>query len=161
MKERFLSKVHKTDSCWLWTAAGNAYGVFWYKGKSESAHKVAYELFIGPVPENMCVCHRCNNKKCVNPEHLYVASRGVNSAHAAKDGLYKPLGGEKNGQAKLTWEQVKEIRRRYGKVSKHGKGRSHKRPSMKALAKEYGVSVATIYDVVHYNSFKEESINGR
>jgi hypothetical protein len=77
-KERFLSKVRKTATCWLWTAGSNTtgYGYFWIGSKSlktnrmKQAHRVAYELFCGPIPDGLQLDHICRNRLCVNPDHL-------------------------------------------------------------------------------------------
>jgi hypothetical protein len=70
--ERFWSKVDKTDGCWFWTAgkASNGYGRFKLNGKPQAAHRVAYELLIGPIPDGMTLDHLCRIRHCVNPMHL-------------------------------------------------------------------------------------------
>jgi hypothetical protein len=71
-KERFWPKVAKTDGCWLWTASLNnkGYGEFRFQGRTSLAHRVAYELLIGPIPEGLSLDHLCRNPRCVNPAHL-------------------------------------------------------------------------------------------
>lgn len=76
-KERFLSKIEKTDSCWNWKACltTSGYGRFGVtlspKKKSIMyAHRFSYELFNGPIPEHKVIDHLCRNKSCVNPSHL-------------------------------------------------------------------------------------------
>ncbi len=71
--DRFWSKVNKTESCWLWTASINpeGYGKFWVAGKGRlRAHRVAYELVVGPIPEGLQIDHLCRVRHCVNPSHL-------------------------------------------------------------------------------------------
>jgi hypothetical protein len=69
--DRFMAKVDKTDTCWLWTAATrNGYGLFWYKGKQLYAHRLIYEITYGPMPEGKQTDHTCRNRACVNPDHL-------------------------------------------------------------------------------------------
>ena len=70
--ERFLSKVNKTDTCWLWTASCNndGYGLFWYEGKTIRAHRWSHEQHIGPIPSGLDVRHKCDVRHCVNPDHL-------------------------------------------------------------------------------------------
>lgn len=72
VKPRFLAKVEKTETCWLWTAwiERNGYGRFWLDGNQHGAHRVAYELFVGPIPKGLQIDHLCRIRHCVNPDHL-------------------------------------------------------------------------------------------
>jgi len=84
--ERFWSKVdvRGRNECWLWqaTIVNSGYGRFWYQGKLELAHRVAYMICIGPIPEGMTIDHvrarGCTSRACVNPAHLEPVSRGEN-----------------------------------------------------------------------------------
>lgn len=72
-KERFLTKINKTATCWLWIAGKNirdGYGKFWLDNKLKSAHRVSYEFFKGPIPEGLDLDHLCRVRHCVNPDHL-------------------------------------------------------------------------------------------
>lgn len=79
--ERFFSKVHMTDGCWLWTAQLNegGYGHFWLSGRNRLAHRVAYEQIVGPIPEGLTLDHLCRNPACVRPEHLEPVTGAENS----------------------------------------------------------------------------------
>lgn len=71
--ERFFNMVEKTDTCWLWTGVTcNGYGQF--KGEGELAtrwaHRFAYLLLVGPIPDGLVIDHLCRNRACVNPDHL-------------------------------------------------------------------------------------------
>lgn len=72
VEERFWSKVDKAGDCWLWTAACNSedYGHFWFDRRQHQAHRVAYELLVGPIPDGLQIDHLCRTPRCVNPAHL-------------------------------------------------------------------------------------------
>jgi hypothetical protein len=75
--DKFWSKIDMSkgkDSCWVWTKAqqGQGYGITWFMGKSMSAHKVAWILTNGLVPEGLEILHKCNNRLCCNPSHMRV-----------------------------------------------------------------------------------------
>jgi hypothetical protein len=137
IKERFLSKINKTDGCWLWKASFRGkYGCFKVNNKLESAHRVSYQLFIGEIKEGMFICHHCDNPKCVNPAHLFLGSRSDNMKDAwlknriklpdNKDYQFKS--GEKHRNSKLKYTQVAKIRSLQGVAGS------------RAVSKQFGVS---------------------
>lgn len=110
-------KVALTESgCWEWQGSkyNTGYGEVWRNGKKDLAHRVSYELKNGPLSEGEIVMHRCDNPVCVNPEHLFKGSQRDNvldmygKGRRNFDGVAR---GSKNGNSKLTWEEVREIRR--------------------------------------------------
>lgn len=120
MEERFWSKVDRAGDgeCWCWNGTKiSGYGivVLWIdkKRKHKRAHRLSYELNIGPIPEGMEVCHRCDNPPCVNPAHLFLGTHGDNVRDMHRKGRWNPgnRNGERNGRAKLTAANVKSIRR--------------------------------------------------
>lgn len=84
----FWSKVNKTDSCWLWTAAqnGRGYGLYRIHRHSFKVHRFSYMLHHGPIPEGLCVCHSCDVPTCVNPAHLWAGTFKDNHADMCAKG---------------------------------------------------------------------------
>lgn len=72
LKERFLAKTNKTDGCWLWVGAtgSNGYGQMQFGPRKQQAHRISYQLFVGPIPENLTLDHICRIRNCVNPYHV-------------------------------------------------------------------------------------------
>lgn len=140
--ERFESHFTKTDGCWEWMATRsiNGYGRINIDGKYYGAHRVAYNLYIGDLPDNMCVCHHCDNPGCVNPSHLFLGTRSDNMKDCVKKGRRRlPVAsGEKPAGYKLTEEQVMEIRSKYPGDK-----------SQRKIASEYGVSQSEIWRIIH------------
>ena len=98
VRERFFSKVVKTESCWLWTssAAPRGYGRFYYKGKSRVAGRVSWELFHEKNwPGKMYACHTCDNPPCVNPDHIFPGTQKDNIRDAKSKGRMNPPGSNK------------------------------------------------------------------
>lgn len=78
---RFWAKVTKQDGCWLWSGAPDAYGYSRFTlthSKTVKAHRVAYELVVGPIPDGLVIDHLCKNRACVNPAHMEPVKSGVN-----------------------------------------------------------------------------------
>lgn len=133
--ERFWEKVAvaEPDSCWLWLCAVHekGYGYYWDAGRNVRAHRVAWELTHGPIPSGMHVCHRCDNRRCVNPDHLFLGTHAQNM----RDMRDKDRG---RANAKLTPDIVREMRRRYADGT----------ASQNDLASEFSVSLRVVRDVV-------------
>lgn len=134
---RFFEKiVCSVSDCWYWNGARHhlGYGLFASMGESK-AHRVAWRLFNGDIPDGMNVLHRCDIRCCVNPEHLFLGTQADNVADMVQKGRQRtvPQPGEKNAMARLTAEQVKEMRRLYAQGGM----------TQKAIGKLFGVSPMT------------------
>jgi hypothetical protein len=113
LKQRFEEKINKTDLCWEWTGSLNirGYGVIIVANKKpDTAHRVSYRLYKGEIPPGMCVCHTCDNPKCVRPEHLFLGTRADNNADMVAKGRGVYSRGEKLTRVGLTEQAVAEIK---------------------------------------------------
>lgn len=147
--ERFWDKVEKrgNDECWPWLAARMPRKGFEY-GKIGSgtggaplyAHRVSYELSVGPIPEGLHVLHRCDNPPCVNPRHLFLGTNADNIRDAFAKGRVARPHGEAQANARLTETQVKAIRAEYRK-GKKGYG-------FASLGRKYGIHHSTVRQIV-------------
>ena len=135
VEERFWDKIDMTDSCWLWNALKDkdGYGKFKYEGRMQKAHRVSWLLSGQTIPEGLLIRHKCRNRHCVNPEHLETGTLAENSADMIRDGT--STRGIKNPSAKLTEEQVRQIRARATE-------------NQRELAKEFGVIPQTISRII-------------
>jgi hypothetical protein len=110
--DRFWSKVDIRGSCWIWTAAvrnpSEGYGAFWFQGRHVNAHRYAYELMVGKIPAGAVLAHRCDNPRCVRPDHLFVTDQAGNIADKVSKG--RQAKGSRIATWKLTPEQIAEIR---------------------------------------------------
>lgn len=148
--DRFWGNVDKSGECWLWTGRLDRYGYgdFRVIGGHAKAHRVAYELGIGPIPEGMLVCHRCDNRACVRPDHLFHGTASDNARDSVAKGRWitgvrippppHDQRGQKSHTAKLSDDAALSIRTRY----------LAKAATQQELATEYGVHKRTIQRVL-------------
>ncbi len=101
------------SGCWIWVGGefNNGYGWFSVNGKKKLAHRVSYELYIGNIPDQLHVLHRCDTPLCVNPDHLFVGTNADNMVDKKNKNRCSKLHGEDNPAAKLTYLQVEEIKK--------------------------------------------------
>ena len=129
--ERFQQRVKVLENgCWEWLGTINqdGYGIFHYKGKSTKAHRMSVFFKDGVLPEGVMICHTCDWRRCVNPDHLYIGDQESNMADMVRKGRQKK--GIELKNAKVVPEDVQKIR-----IDPR---------SSRALEKVYGVSRETI-----------------
>lgn len=139
--KRFWSRVDRSGHCWEWTADkfNNGYGRFYFEGRQQGAHRLAYELIIGTIPDGMCACHKCDNPSCVRPSHIFIGTQLENMRDAAKKGRTRGFQrGNKPSHALFTDDEVREIRWR---IKNRGS------QSLLSLATEMGINYQTMYAI--------------
>lgn len=159
---RFWQRVDRSAGCWEWRGQKQrqGYGQVGWAGKRYSAHRFAWLIMYGPIPDGQAVCHRCDNPGCVRPDHLYLATAVENTRDMIRKGRHVQGDrhwtrqhpdrvlkrfGEQNPAAKLTEEQVRDIRLRYSAGG----------VSMARLAAEFGVNPSTVFYIVRSVTWAE------
>ena len=153
----FWKRVEKGGGCWEWKGSffPAGYGKFGMAGKKTGAHRAAWLFAHGEIPSGLLVCHTCDNRKCVRPDHLFLGTHKDNGQDASRKGRL-PTGdrnvgrqragiqrGENNGYAKMKESWVVEARRRRASGETLG-----------AIAKDYGVAMETIFDATSGRTWK-------
>lgn len=133
----------KTGDCWEWTGLlnDNGYGKIYINGKLESAHRIAWRLGRGGIKDNLHVLHKCDNRKCVNPDHLFLGTNNDNIRD--KVNKNRQPHGEGVYCAKLNDGSVLEIKRRVANGESQTK-----------LAEEYGVTQVAVGHVIGGRTWK-------
>ena len=146
-----LSPKSRHNGCWEWMGErrkgrGQGYGIITEggdRGKALPAHRVAWEIYFGPIPDGLCVCHHCDNPPCVRPDHLFLGTPKDNAKDMAAKGrdpfhqyphLYR---GTTKGVCKLTKEAVREIR-----------GLGETDMTQRAIARQFSVTPAVICTIL-------------
>lgn len=139
-EDKFIPEPN--SGCWLWLfgSFSSGYGCLRVGSTVWYAHRLSWTLYKGPIPVGVCVLHKCDTRLCVNPQHLFLGSKGDNNAdRASKD---RSATGERHGRSVLTTEDVAYIRTQFGKKS------------LRAIAREMGVSKIPIQQIYHGLTWK-------
>ncbi len=145
-QERY--SVNSATGCheWTGTRSQRGYGRLLVNGMQRYAHRVVYSREVGEIPEGMCVCHKCDTPSCVNPEHLFLGAPADNTADMMQKGrnVFQSHHGENHWKARLSAEDVAEIRRLYaaGGVRQAD------------LAGRYSLSVAYVSQIVRGEAWR-------
>jgi len=154
-KKRFWAKVSKKESgCWEWTGSLNnvqknkGYGQLGLPGTKKTilAHRVSYMMAFGDIPLGLFVLHKCDNRKCVNPDHLFVGTAQDNSDDMVNKERYvfAPRDGEKNGRSILKEKDVLNL------LSDRGMGFS-----LRSLSLKYGIGLSQVHRITTKQQWKK------
>ena len=147
VQARLLNKARLTESgCWQWIGKTQRrrYGLFWHREKYTGAHRVSYEVFVGPIPAGLVVRHSCDNPGCINPNHLSLGTQKDNARDRTERGRGHKLKGELIGTSKLTESQVREIR-------------ASVNMSLQDIAQKYGIDKSNAWAIRAGKSWKHVS----
>jgi hypothetical protein len=138
-------KVKSKDECWEWVGSlyPGGYGIIKINCKNYRTHRLAYELTYGPILNNLHVLHKCDNKKCCNPNHLFLGTHKDNMKDRDLKGRNGDIKGMKNPNHKLTIEQIYEIKRLY----------NSKKYTQRELGKLFGTHYNNIWKIINNKSW--------
>lgn len=141
IKDHFLSFVsipENLNDCWEWIGGlfSNGYGAYRIGKRTLRAHRISFSLFVGEIPDGLYICHKCDNKKCVNPSHLFLGTHQDNMDDMKSKHRVKSVVGENHGRHKLTEKKVYKILEMIEQgINQH------------EIAKMFGVNHATISSI--------------
>lgn len=133
------------SGCWEWAGLRNrdGYGKVYHGGKYHLAHRVARSVFTEPVPNGAVIIHSCDNPPCINPAHLRSGTVAENNADAVEKGRNRGAKGTAHRNAKLTDEDVRNMREDYAKGMRQAD-----------LVKKYGVNQSGVSKIVTRRTWK-------
>lgn len=146
-EKTFLEKINKTDSgCWEWMCGldEDGYGQIWLNNSNTRAHRFSYMLYKGEITPGLNVCHRCDNPKCANPDHLFLGTAKENQSDCIAKGRKVIMRGEKSVNAKLKAREVAEIKLMLSRNSIR----------MSTIATLFGVSSGAISEIANGRNWK-------
>lgn len=146
--ERFWRYVERGDGCWLWTGAQDRKGYGRFNlgdDRTGFAHRFAYELLVGPIPDGMAVMHLCDTPLCVNPDHLQPGTIDENNADKVSKGRQQR--GSRHWRSTLTEDVAREIKQRLADGE-----------TQAALARRFAVDPETVRAVATGRTWKHVSV---
>lgn len=147
LRMRIMIGVVKNEEsgCWEWkrSSDGWGYGKISIQHKLEKVHRVMFSLANGPIPTGMCVCHKCDNPPCCNPDHLFLGTHADNRRDMIQKGRLSDQSGTLNSQAKINDNIAREIRSLYANGV-----------MQKLIAEKYGISTGIVNRVVLRRNWK-------
>ena len=146
--ELFWAKVRKTSSCWNWIGGTHVgYGWMTRKNKQIMAHRFSWKIHRGPIPPGAYVLHKCDNRLCVNPKHLFIGTHAENMADMKKKGRKNGINGERRGEShgmsKLTEQNVRDIRHLASKGF-----------TQRQIADQFHVTQANVWYIIHREAWR-------
>jgi len=146
---RFLNKVDFTDTCWLWNRSlvNYGYGVYRSGDKMVRPHRFSWEKFNGEILNGLLVCHKCDVRSCVNPNHLFLGTHKDNLQDMYKKGRRKASHGEKHYRSKLKDSQIQEIKELYS--------RGRTKFNQRELSEIYKIERSVISRIVNGKAYKD------
>lgn len=140
------TQPHMESPCWEWTAGTCRTGYGKVRGSGRmlmTAHRVAYQMASGPIPVGLFACHRCDNRRCVRPDHLFLGTAAENTADMKNKGRMRPNIGILSPSAKFSEADVMEVRRMYASGS-----------TPTAIAKQRNMNRETVYSIVYRRAWR-------
>jgi len=139
------------SGCWEVRGArkNSGYGSLQYGGWSQATHRLAYQTWVGPIPDGHLIRHKCDNPPCINPDHLETGTDSDNSKDMMSRGRHRTLVGADHPMCKLSWVEAEAIRDAYGTGVF----------TLKMLGEAFGVSYNVVSKVVRGQSYRSPSIS--
>lgn len=128
---------------WMGWLSNKGYGDLYVELKHQRAHRFCWEMYHGKIPDGWCVCHECDNRRCVNPHHLFLGTNYDNVQDRHRKGRSSSSRGETQRSCKLTTQKVISIRNEYQTVK-----------SYRVLARKYGVEYTNIANIIKRKTWK-------
>ena len=141
---KHVQKPKTVGGCWVWGGSYDNGGYGRYNREVITAHRFMWKTLFGDIPSGMHVLHKCDNRGCVNPMHLFLGTNhdNIQDKWTKGRGVVPMLYGEKHGMAKLTNEEVRKLR------EKHSTGQY----LLRELASEFGINGGHVSTIVNYKT---------